>query len=171
MDFPVEFSFTGHGTIRLLSHVDLRCLEWHGGLDLRSFYDHLWESHASGLCTVLVADISGYAAGQIVIHWAGKPAHLDFPDQQSLRVHPAFRGLGLGTRLIEASESYVRTKGFARVGLSVGVHNHGAKRLYQRLGYEAITGPYEDRWSYTDALGRSVLVTETVFDMVKILAA
>lgn len=169
MQFPQEFSFAGHGTIRFIAASDLPALEWHGQADLRQFYHQLYDHHCNGTSTALIADINGFPAGQILIHWSGKPAHLDFPDQQSLRVHPAFRGVGLGSRLIRASEGFVASRGYANVGLSVNVANENARRLYERLGYNTLSTPYEDQWRYINAAGEEVVVTETVLDMVKAL--
>jgi GNAT superfamily N-acetyltransferase len=164
---PADFDFLGRGHVRLVDETDIRLLEWHGGPDLRSFYDKLWEGHQTGELTVLIADVNQYPVGQIVIHWSGKPAHSEFPDQQSLRVHPAFRGFGLGTCLIKASERLVAAQGYSHVGLSVGVENHKARRLYERLGYSVIGTEYEDVWSYTDFAGVEIVLREMVLDLVK----
>lgn len=164
---PAAFQVAEIGHIRLLLPSDLRELEWHGGPDLRSFYEEMWRLHERGEATVLVAEFNRYPVGQLVIHWSGKPGHLGFPDQQSLRVHPAFRGMGLGTALIEASEYTVRQAGHAKIGLSVNVLNDKARKLYERLGYTVIGEAYEDKWSYVDAAGAEIVCTETVLDMVK----
>lgn len=164
---PADFDFLGRGHVRLVNETDIRLLEWHGGPDLRSFYDKIWAGHLAGDVTVLIADVNHYPVGQIVIHWSGKPAHSDFPDQQSLRVHPAFRGFGVGTALIEASERLVAAANFSHVGLSVGVENQKARRLYERLGYQVLGEAYEDHWSYTNLAGEEVAMSEVVLDMIK----
>lgn len=167
MTLPVPFPFSGQFSIRLLANADIPLLEWHGGADLRTFYHDLWQFHQTGEATVLIADLNGFPAGQIVIHWSGKPAHLDFPDQQSLRVHPMLRGFGVGSRLIETSEQFVAGRGYKSVGLSVSVENHAARRLYERLGYGVIGESYEDRWSFVNARGETVEIQEIVVDLVK----
>jgi len=56
-----------------------------------------------------------------------------------LAVLPEFRGSGLGTRLLTVAHE--TAAGLAKRGLSIVVSdaNHGARRLYQRLGYTEIS--------------------------------
>jgi ribosomal protein S18 acetylase RimI-like enzyme len=159
-------------TLRDLSPADERMLEWHGGPDLRSFYQRQTQAHQSGEIHVLIAageheGHSDFPIGQAAIHWQGKPTHPQIPDIQSLRVHPHYRGAGIGSRLVRACEEYSRLKGHERISLSVALDNSRARRLYERLGY-AVVGPnYCDVWFYTDAKGQNVRVEETVLDMIK----
>ena len=154
-------------SIRAVQERDLRLLEWQGGEDLRSFYDELWRNHQSGDVNVLVADFNQFPIGLSVIHWPGKPTHPGVPDVQSLRVHPIFRGLKIGSHLLSTCETQVSARGFDRIGLSVGIENVAAKRLYERHGYRAVGEPYSDVWFYTDARGHAVRVEENVLDLVK----
>ena len=48
---------------------------------------------------------------------------------------PAYRGLGIGTKLMTALFEQLRQRGYARTSLSVQ-QNNPAVRFYQRLGYE-----------------------------------
>jgi ribosomal protein S18 acetylase RimI-like enzyme len=159
-------------TLRELSPADERALEWHGGPDLRSFYQNQTRAHQAGKIHVLIAagEYEGqkdFPIGQAAIFWQGKPTHPQIPDIQSLRVHPHFRGAGIGSRLVRACEEYSRRKGHERISLSVALDNHRARRLYERLGY-VVAGPnYSDVWFYTDAKGQTVRVEETVLDMIK----
>lgn len=154
-------------TVRELRESDNLALEWHGGPDLRSFYQNQWFSHQSGLATVLIADCEGQPAGQAAIYWQGKPTHPDLPDVQSLRVHPNHRGQGIGTQLLAAAEELVRQRGFSRICISAGVENHGARRLYERFGFQEIGQPYDDEWSYVNTQGETVLMEERVVDLMK----
>jgi ribosomal protein S18 acetylase RimI-like enzyme len=156
-----------HGTIRPARVSDLPSLEWHGGPDLRSFYQKSWQAHQNGTSTLLVADWNDFPVGQVVVVWGGKANHPYFPDLQSLRVHPAFRGQKIGSCLLEAAEKLSAARGHHRVGLSVGIDNPQAQRLYERLGYERLGEPYDDSWSYDDAQGREVVQIERVIDLVK----
>ena len=165
-----RFHVTAQGVVREADEADVSHLEWHGGPDLRSFYHATWHAHQSGECTLLVADLGGFPIGQIVILWRGKPSHPHFPDLQSLRVHPAFRGLGIGSELIGAAEKLVSKRGFERAGLSVGLDNPSARRLYEKLGYESHDVIYDEQWSYIDQNGHKVSVTERVVDLTKELA-
>jgi ribosomal protein S18 acetylase RimI-like enzyme len=52
-----------------------------------------------------------------------------------LEVARAYRGQGIGTELIRVAEQRAASLGYARACIGVGVENHGARRLYERLGY------------------------------------
>jgi len=155
--------------VRPLQENDVRALEWHGGPDLRSFYETQWAQHQEGSLCVLVADFNRFPIGQAAIHWRGKPTHPAIPDIQSLRVFGAFQGLGIGTGLLAASEDVVAGLGFPQVSLAVALHNEAARRLYERLHYHVSGEPYVDIWEYRDARGQVMRIEETVVDMVKTL--
>jgi len=57
---------------------------------------------------------------------------------EHLAVLPEKRGQGIGKQLIEFAENQARAKGLKRVTLSVEVENEGARRLYERLGFQTI---------------------------------
>ena len=157
--------------IRPLQQGDVRHLEWHGGADLRSFYEWQWDRHREGESEVLVAIFNGLPVGQVALHWDGKPAHPGVPDIQSLRVMPLFRGLGLGSKLIEACEMEASRRTCGKIGLAVGLDNPKARKLYERLGYIADGPTYIDRWDYVNAQGEMVVVEEHVVDLIKDLSS
>lgn len=159
-------------TIRPLQASDTRSLEWYGGRDRRSFYDEQTRAHLAGEIHVLVACSAwqgnpDYPIGQAAIHWNGKPTHPEMPDIQSVRVHPEFRRLGIGSQLLDECEKHAVTRGHRQISLSVALDNPKAKRLYERHGYRVVGVPYSDVWFYADAAGKSVRVEETVLDMTK----
>lgn len=153
--------------LRPLQEKDLLKLEWHGGADLRSFYQKQWKHHQAGNVLVIVADFNHFPIAQSAIHWLGKPTHPHIPDIQSVRVLDAFQGQGIGSKLLKICESIVRAHHHPRVSLAVALENEGAKRLYERLDYHITGTPYDDKWSYIDAQGRTVEVSELVTDMMK----
>lgn len=51
-------------------------------------------------------------------------------------VDKVHRGQGLGHRLMETAEEWVRHQGLARVSVRVSVHNRLGQRLYETLGYK-----------------------------------
>lgn len=54
-----------------------------------------------------------------------------------LAVLPAWRGQGIGRRLLAAVEAIARARGCCKVTLEVRADNAAARRLYDRLGYGA----------------------------------
>jgi ribosomal protein S18 acetylase RimI-like enzyme len=71
--------------------------------------------------------------------------HLDFEGRADDRsailiaagVAPELRGRGIGTALMRAAEELVCSRGFRAIVLGVEDSNRQARRLYERLGYEA----------------------------------
>lgn len=57
---------------------------------------------------------------------------------QNIGVHPDFRGLGLGTALIDAALKGFQLAGCKVVFLEVTVQNTAAIRLYERLGFRRV---------------------------------
>ena len=56
---------------------------------------------------------------------------------QTICIDPAWRGQGLGTKLVEFAEDRILAES-PNVFLCVSSFNPGARRLYERLGYRAI---------------------------------
>ncbi|WFD06758.1 N-terminal methionine N(alpha)-acetyltransferase NatC [Malassezia vespertilionis] len=52
-----------------------------------------------------------------------------------LSVDPKWRGLGIGTRLVQASMDRMMQSGAAEIVLETEVDNRDALRLYERLGF------------------------------------
>jgi ribosomal protein S18 acetylase RimI-like enzyme len=55
-----------------------------------------------------------------------------------IMLDPAHRGKGLGEQVMRAVEEKVRALGLSQISLNVFGHNLPARKLYERLGYEAI---------------------------------
>jgi ribosomal protein S18 acetylase RimI-like enzyme len=153
--------------VRLLQEVDNIALEWQGGTDLRQWYWEQYQHHLRGERTVLIADFNGFPIGQAAVLWNGKPTHPHIPDIQSLRVFEAFRGLRVGTTLLEACEDAARARGFTEVSLAVSLENPRAQKLYEKRGYRATGEPYEDEWHYIDAQGEMCPQVDWVIDLIK----
>jgi ribosomal protein S18 acetylase RimI-like enzyme len=56
----------------------------------------------------------------------------------SLTVLPEFRGLGLGTKMLDIAREQARERGLDTLSLLVFEQNHGASRLYEREGFEVV---------------------------------
>ncbi|MEM9516915.1 MAG: GNAT family N-acetyltransferase [Actinomycetota bacterium] len=56
---------------------------------------------------------------------------------QAVAVDQSGRGKGVGSALLQNAEQTARTAGCERITLDVAVNNDRARRLYERLGYEA----------------------------------
>jgi len=76
----------------------------------------------------------------------------------SIATHHEARGQGVGGALLDAAEQLARRRHCRALRLEVRTDNHGAVRLYERLGYRRIghaQGYYEDggdAWRYEKLL-------------------
>ena len=79
-----------------------------------------------------------------------------------LAAYPEFRGLGLGTKLLEAAPALASGAGCSELSLEVFEQNEGAVRLYERHGYRELARlPAVPHPSYPYA-GYVVLMTRSV---------
>ena len=53
-----------------------------------------------------------------------------------IRIREEFRGKGYGTQAMRALEEKVKEFGVMRIALHVFGHNHAARALYEKVGYE-----------------------------------
>lgn len=100
----------------------------------------------------VIAEIQGEVAGMLVAF----PMHVEPSEEEAdlvlapysrleednsyyicgVALFPEYRGSGLGSRMMALAEDHARAKGFSKLSLIVFEENKGAKRLYDRLGYE-----------------------------------
>lgn len=84
--------------------------------------------------TVVLAARSGQRlVGFAVMHFGAEEARLNL-----LAVHPQFRQLGIGRRLIEWLERSALTAGISVVYLEVRAGNRNAQAFYRRLGFRRV---------------------------------
>jgi len=159
--------------VRMLDERDLPTLEWDGTfLHFRTLFRQTFDDMRLGTRLMLVMEHkpSGEIVGQIFLQWnSSDPRFADGRRRgylYSLRVKPAFRRRGLGTRLIRAAEDALRQRGMDTASIGVEKNNSDALSLYERNGYHVIA---EDPgcWSYTDHLGRKQNVSEPAWLMEK----
>jgi ribosomal protein S18 acetylase RimI-like enzyme len=103
-------------------------------------------------CTIV--EIGGSTAGMLVAF----PMHVDPSEEETdpvlapyskleednsyyicgMALFPEHRGGGIGARLLALAEEHALAKGFKKTSLIVFEQNAGAKRLYDRSGYEEV---------------------------------
>jgi ribosomal protein S18 acetylase RimI-like enzyme len=86
---------------------------------------------------LLIARCDGEPAGCIAL----RPLARDEAEVKRLYVRPAFRGTGLGERLVQALCARARASGYRALRLDTLATMAPAMRLYERLGFEE-TGAY-----------------------------
>ena len=113
-----------------------------------------------GRLTYLIAWLDGVPIGHTMARWEGTTdafvaerisgcAHIE-----DLFVMPELRSRGIGARILAHAEGLAVERGFARIGLAVGVDNPRARALYEWLGYaDAGFGAFEIGGTYRNARG------------------
>lgn len=158
--FAVSFNVD----LRLATAEDLPLLEWFGQFThYRNLFAGTFAEQLADRRLMLLAVVNDFPIGQIFVHLndAGLPAaHRQRRGYvYSLRVLEPFQGQGIGTRLIVAAEQMLRERGYRWVVIAVAKTNHGARRLYERLGY-VVYADDPGRWSYEDQHGHRQRVEE-----------
>ena len=163
--------------IRLLEEKDLPALEWGGEFaHFRRVYRNNFKRMQNGRMLIWLAEHrQAGVIGQVFVQLdsKGRSSLADGVNDAyvfSFRVMPEFRGMGIGTLLMQTLEADLVERGFKQVTLFVAIDNAGARRLYQKLGYE-LMGTDSGRWSYEDQFGQVQKVHEPSFKMSKKLAS
>ncbi len=129
----------------------------------------------AGRAVYLIAWSDGSPVGHAFVKWPGdlssRQARLArCVEIEDLFVAERYRGRGIGTALLDASERAARESGYGRIGLAVALENDGARRLYARQGYEdAGHGVFTLRWSSLDERGVERTWREQCTYLVKVL--
>jgi ribosomal protein S18 acetylase RimI-like enzyme len=86
---------------------------------------------------VVVARSGGRLAGSyhLIPNFPGRAGHIA---NAGYMVHPAFRGRGIGRMLVEHSMAEARRHGFDALMFNLVFESNPARRLYERLGFEAV---------------------------------
>jgi GNAT superfamily N-acetyltransferase len=144
-------------TLRLAMKADLSKLEWYGQYaHYRHVFRRTFTDQQLGRRLMLLAVRNDFPIGQIFI--LPKSTRHTAPDGSTpayfyaLRVMETFRGLGIGTRLIQEAESIVHGQGARWARIAVAKDNPKARTLYERLGY-AIYAEDPGNWSFLDHRG------------------
>jgi GNAT superfamily N-acetyltransferase len=131
-----------------------------------------------GIAVYLFAWWSTEAVGHLLIRWTGASQPVirsrwpQVPYLVDVMVKEAWRRRGVGTRLLVEAEALARARGASAVGLSVGVGNEGALRLYRRLGYREVgVPPYSLTWPLVMADGGEQWIEEVCLYLQKSLVA
>ncbi len=160
--------------IRPARRSDLPSLEWEG------VYTHFRRVFERAYAYVLQGQAAMYLAehpregvvGQVFVQYVSSRPDLADGSRRayvySFRVKPAYRGQGIGTRLMQAAEADLRARGFRLVTLNVAKDNPLARRLYERLGYRVVADD-PGQWSYEDHRGERRFVSEPAWRMEKSL--
>jgi ribosomal protein S18 acetylase RimI-like enzyme len=107
----------------------------------------------------LVAWRDGEPVGHSFVKWPGSLSSRHAREEgcveiEDLFVSPEDRDEGIGGALLETSEDAARGRRFEAIGLAVALENDGARRLYERHGYEdAGHGTFTLRWASLDDQG------------------
>lgn len=158
--------------IRQLIHKDLPALEWDGEFThFRRLYEQAFRRAENGESVLWVAELPKVGIiGQLFVQLINP--RLELADGvvrafiYSFRVRSPYRGIGVGTHLMQTAEADLEKRGFHRTTLNVGRNNDEARRLYEHLGYHIVAAE-PGNWSYLDHRGRRRHVNEPAWRLEK----
>jgi GNAT superfamily N-acetyltransferase len=155
---------TSEATIRRATAADAATLSAIGARTFAETFGHLYppsdlqaflaDGHGlerawADLCdtrlAIWLAEVDGHAVGYALAGPCGLP-HADVTDRcgelKRLYLLKAWQGGGLGGRLFEAAEAWLRAQGAQSLWIGVWSENLGAQRFYARHGYRKV-GEYD----------------------------
>ena len=124
-----------------------------------------WSECLVGHRDMFVAEVDGVPSGSVSVN--EREEFFGYLHLFALDVAPSLQSRGIGTRLIERVEEESRSRGLGGVYLEVSIENHGARRLYERLGYEPDGKPFLNSYFRYDEEGTREEVIETLVRLVK----
>ncbi len=157
---------------RHVTQTDLPALEWEGEfIHFRRMYAEAYRRSLRGEAVLWLIEHPQFGIlGQLFVHLESQRHELADGVHRAyiygFRVRPTYRGLGLGSRLLEVAEQDLVQRGFTYTVLNVSRENLDARRLYERLGYRVVAGD-PGRWSYLDEHGIRHDVVEPAWRMEK----
>ena len=141
--------------IRECAEADLPHLEWFGSFaHHREIFAEAYARQGRGENLMLVADARGFPVGQAWVDLQKRKAE-SVGVLWAVRVLPLLQGLGIGSILIRAAARRLRERGYRAAELGVEKDNAGARRLYERLGYQLV-GELREGYGYTAPDGVAV---------------
>jgi ribosomal protein S18 acetylase RimI-like enzyme len=142
--------------LRAATLEDLPKLEWYGQYKhFRNLFRRTYREQEAGHRIMLVADSNNFPIGHVFIQFKDPDDIFDDSGRAylySFRVMEMFRGHGVGTWLLQEAENITLDRGLQWMTIAVAKDNHGARRLYERIGYH-IYSEDSGRWSYLDHKG------------------
>lgn len=160
--------------VRQVTSDDLIDLEWNGEYrHFRHVYAEAFKRMQRGYSILWAAELVGKGLiGQVFIQFiCDRPELADGVERAylySFRVRDAYRGKGVGTRIMDVVEADLQARGFRYVTLNVARDNPRAQQLYVRRGYQVVA-PEPGIWSYIDDKGIWRQVKEPAWRMEKAL--
>ncbi len=124
-----------------------------------------------GEAAIWVAELPGKELiGQVLVQL--KSSRFELADGKTrayifgFRIKPEYRGLGIGSKMMQRIEIDLIEKGYEWAILNVNHDNGQARILYERLGYQVV-GEEPGSWSYIDDKGKRCDVDEPAWRMEK----
>ncbi|MCA9291051.1 MAG: GNAT family N-acetyltransferase [Phycisphaerales bacterium] len=79
-----------------------------------------------------LGELDGLAVGIVGVHQTSRHR----VEVRGLRVHPEYRRVGIGTRLMEHAILYCQRQGFLKVALDVRTEREPAIKLFEKCGFQ-----------------------------------
>jgi ribosomal protein S18 acetylase RimI-like enzyme len=111
------------------AYLDLFVATW-GGWDESRYIQHFSECWSQG--NIYAVELDSERIGMIQLI-----EHSDSLEVSEIQIQPSHQGRGIGTQILRDTQKRAHAQ-HRKVILSTGLRNHGAVRLYERLGFRAV---------------------------------
>jgi RimJ/RimL family protein N-acetyltransferase len=106
-----------------------------GPVDRAERVERWRRSLLDGSSVTFVAEDDGRIVGSATVDGTSGPCGTGVVDLGMALLGP-YRGRGLGSKLLQACVDYAREAGAHKISLQVWPHNHAARALYKKFGFE-----------------------------------
>jgi GNAT superfamily N-acetyltransferase len=146
---PDSVSIFNTLSIVYAQEIDLQGIEWEGEYTrFRQIYADVYQKSLKHKAIMWLAKSNiGEMVGQVFVQLPNpkkNPVYL-----HAFRVKEKYRGLGIGTKLMERVEMELLGLGYNSINLNVSFDNSKALKLYRLRGYQ-IFGNTPEYWEYYD---------------------
>ena len=158
--------------IRHAIQEDLKALEWNGQYThFRRLYRDIYQGTRNGRTLMWVVELQRIGViGQLFVQLSSTRHDLADGSNRAyfyaFRIQPPYRGIGIGSKLLNFAEGDLLKRRFRWITLNVGQDNLAARRFYERHGYQ-VFGEEDGEWSFFDNFGVRQVVHEPAWRMQK----
>lgn len=104
----------------------------------------------AGTQEFLVVEYEGVVIGELHIYWDKKDKEeangKDRAYLSALRIHPDYRGQGLGTKLMQAALQRIKENGYSEATIGAYEKEHKLQELYKKWGFDQFV---KEAWEET----------------------
>lgn len=137
-------------TLRKAKVDDINFLNEIRGKESSKLNDDRFIEQDKGKSLYLLAFQEGKPVGHIYVRFSGSEKYHNCPILQDLYVSKKFRGRGIGTKIVQDTELYLKNLGYGKISLDVETNEEWVRKFYEKQGFKLKSGPHKIFWTEKD---------------------